>query len=225
MDAIRVSTLVARTPDRVFVVDDQADIRDLLETTLTSHGFDVETFDCAAAFLDSDAAGAKGCVLSDIQMPDMDGLALQQELNRRGARLGLVIMAGQGVVSLAVEAMKAGAVDFLQKPFKEAVLLDCVRRALELVSSASASASLTHAARTRIARLTRREKQVFELVVRGDTNKIIAYKLGISPRTVEIYRGHITAKLGAHSVAELVRLSIASAPSGSAGRETMATVQ
>ncbi len=197
--------------ERVFVVDDDADMRRELRTLLEAGGFRVDTFDSAAGFLAGGAAAATGCVLADVRMPDMNGLELQSELTRCGSRLAVVIMADHGLVAAAVRAMKAGAVDFLEKPFSEATLLDCVRRALQCVSSAKVSSSLVDVARQRIACLTTREKQVFDLVVAGSSNKIIAQELRISPRTVEIHRARATSKMGAKSVTDLVRMAIAGA--------------
>lgn len=195
--------------NRVFVIDDDCGVGRQLQIILESRGFRVDTFLSAVDFLASGGAARIGCVLTDVQMPGMNGLELQKELRGSNARLAVIVMAGSGLVTVAVEAMKAGAIDFLEKPFSEEVLVSSVRRALEIVSLTAASSSLVEDARRRIASLTRREKDVFDLVVGGSSNKIAARALHISPRTVEIHRARAIDKLGAKSLADLVRMSIA----------------
>lgn len=202
--------LVAQ-PYRVFIIDDDIDILELLRGVLEGAGFQVDTFDSAIKFLSSGKLALVGCVLTDFLMPDMNGLELQKELSRRGAHMATIIMTGHGMVNVAVRAMRAGAIDFLEKPFGEAALLASVDRALEFVWQTQASASLVGTARERIALLTKREREVFDLVVAGDSNKAVARELRISPRTVELHRAHMTRKMGTKSVGQLVRLSVASA--------------
>ncbi len=197
--------------NRVFVIDDDIDIQDGLRTALETAGFRVDTFGSAIRFLASGAASLAGCVLTDFQMPGMNGLELQKELIRIGAHMAVVVMAGRGIVKVAVRAMKAGAIDFLEKPFGEAALLESVGRALDFVSKAETSSSLIGTARERIALLTKREREVFDLVVSGDSNKAVALELRISPRTVELHRAHLVKKMGTGSLAQLVRLSVAGA--------------
>jgi two-component system response regulator FixJ len=204
--------------DRVFVIDDDVDIHDALRTALETAGFRVDTFSSATGFLSSGAAALAGCVLTDFQMPGMNGLELQKELIRRGARLAVVVMAGHGIVKVAVRAMRAGAIDFLEKPFSEAALIESVSRALDFVSKAQTSSSLIGTARARIALLTKREKEVFDLVVAGDSNRAVALELRISQRTVELHRAHVVRKMGTGSLAQLVRLSVAGANAQHAGR-------
>ncbi len=197
--------------NRVFVIDDDIDIHEALREALETAGFRVDTFSSAIRFLASGSAALAGCVLTDLQMPGMNGLELQQELTRRGAHMAVVVMAVRGIVKVAVCAMKAGAIDFLEKPFSQAALLDSVGRALEVVGKTETSSSLIGIARERIALLTKREREVFDLVVAGDTNKAVALELRISPRTVELHRAHLVKKIGTRSLAQLVRLSVAGA--------------
>lgn len=211
--------------DRVFVIDDDVDIHEALRTTLETAGFRVDTFSSATGFLASGAAVLAGCVLTDFQMPGMTGLELQTELTRRGACLAVVVMAGHGIVKVAVRAMRAGAIDFLEKPFSEAALIESVSRALDFVSKAQTSSSLIGTARARIALLTKREREVFDLVVAGDSNKAVALELRISERTVELHRAHVVRKMGTGSLAQLVRLSVAGANAQHAGRHLAAGPQ
>jgi two-component system response regulator FixJ len=195
--------------ETIFVVDDDPAVRDSLSILLRAAGHDVALFDSAKAFLESGAWSGGGCLLTDIRMPDMDGLALQEELAQRGATIPVVVMTGHGDVPLAVRAMRGGAIDFLEKPFSRDVLLGAVRRAL--ARSADLSEATTHieAAKERLAELSAREREVFDLLVAGLQNKEIGRKLGISPRTVQVHRGRVMEKLDANSVQDLVRLSLA----------------
>ncbi|HEV2562478.1 MAG TPA: response regulator FixJ [Rhizomicrobium sp.] len=193
----------------VFVVDDDADVRESLQTLLEASGFQVQTFDSAGSFLTNWALEGIACLIADIRMPDMDGLQLQEELVRRKAGLPVIIVTGHGDVPLAVRAMKAGAIDFLEKPFDDKLLLGSVGRALEAAKTAQNSAAEAQRAEARIAELTSREKQVLELLAAGRPNKVIAYELDISPRTVEIHRARVMEKMRAKSLAELVRVVVA----------------
>jgi two-component system response regulator FixJ len=192
----------------VFVIDDDPGMRDSLKTLLETSGYQVRAHESAVAFLAGDGPSGRGCVLTDIRMPDMDGLQLQQELRARGANLPVILMTGHGDVPLAVSAMKAGAIDFLEKPFDDTALVNSVNRALEEAQKADATEASTKAVHDRIAQLTAREKQVLDLLVAGRPNKIIAYELSISPRTVEIHRARVMDKMAARSLAELVRMSL-----------------
>ena len=196
----------------VFVVDDDHAIRESLSGLLEASGYRTSAYDSAGAFLASEQLGSHGCVIADIRMPDMDGLELQAEMNARGSRLAVIIMTGHGDVPLAVQAMKAGAVDFLEKPFERAMLLEAVKRALSNVSAASSSPQPSFEMRPQLDTLTQREREVLELVVAGKLNKSIAYELSISQRTVEVHRARVMKKLGVRNMAELMRLMLGSAP-------------
>jgi two-component system response regulator FixJ len=192
----------------VFVVDDDPGVRDSLTMLLESSGSAAKCYDSAAAFLASEAPNARGCLIVDVQMPDMNGLQLQNELVARRSPLTVIIMTGHGDIPIAVQAMKAGALDFLEKPFDDDVLLDSVRRALDRASAAASQADATKEAQTRLAQLTDRERQVLDLIVAGKANKVIAYELSISPRTVEIHRSRVMEKMGAGNLADLVRKAL-----------------
>ncbi len=193
----------------VFIVDDDAHVRDSLKFLLESLGFNAETFESAKAFLQSDAIYRNGCLVADIRMPDMDGLELQQELARRHISLPIIIVTGHGDVPLAVRAMKAGAIEFLEKPYDEHALIESVRRGMREASALADDRLAQSTAMKRFTMLTEREREVYELLVIGHPNKVIAYKLHISPRTVEIHRAHVMEKMQARNLADLIRMSIA----------------
>jgi two-component system response regulator FixJ len=202
--------------DPILIVDDDADVRDSLRALLESAGFDVRDFDSARAILAYDALAKGACLIADIRMPDMDGLLLQEELVNRRIGLPVIIVTGHGDVPLAVRAMKAGAVDFIEKPFDDDLLLQSIGRALAMGKESRNQASFAEAATVRVGQLTERERQVLERLVAGQPNKVIAYELDISPRTVEIHRAHVMEKLQARSLSDVVRLALAagvSAPS------------
>jgi two-component system response regulator FixJ len=191
--------------DRIYVVDDDADFRASLSELLDVAGFDVTAFDSAPAFLDGYSEGGARCLIADIRMPGMDGLELQKELNARRSKLPVIIMTGHGDVPLAVRAMRAGAIDFLEKPFDLPVLLDSIQRAGPRGEASPEAID----ARARIDALTDREREVLDLVVAGFQNKMIAHKLDISHRTVEVHRSRVLEKTGVRSLPELVHLCIA----------------
>jgi two-component system, LuxR family, response regulator FixJ len=199
-------------PETVFIVDDDPGIRDSLSLLLTASGYVTKAYDSASSFLASDAPNATGCLIVDVQMPEMDGIALQQELVSRRSPLQVIVMTGHGAIAIAVGAMKAGAVDFLEKPFEEAVLLDAVRRAHERAGTARDHAKEAREISAKLALLTERERQVLDLIVAGKANKVIAHELSISPRTVEIHRARVMEKMGASNLADLVRKALAVAP-------------
>jgi two-component system, LuxR family, response regulator FixJ len=192
----------------VFVVDDDAAVRDSLEALLLAEGFQVRTFDSAVSFLTADVSTFQGCLLLDVRMPKMSGLELQQELRERASALPVVIMTGHADVQMAVAAMKAGAVDFIEKPFDDHQLIGVVRRALAEAARQTDAAAIKADAALRLAELTAREREVLDLLVAGCSNKVVAQKLGISPRTVEIHRAHVMEKMRVASLSELVRLAL-----------------
>lgn len=195
--------------DVVHIVDDDAAVRDSVSFLLSAEGFSTRSYESAAELLA--AALAPGCIITDIRMPDMNGLELVAELNRRGCAYPIIVLTGHGDVSLAVAAMKAGVIDFLEKPFRDEALIGAVRGAL----ARAAGIDDRHRERSEIAQrraqLTAREHEVFEAIVAGDSNKAAAQKLGISPRTVEIYRANVMSKMQANSLSELVRMALLSA--------------
>lgn len=193
----------------VFVVDDDADVRESLCALLESAGLNARAHDSARSFLNAYAGGQLGCLIADIRMPDMDGLELQEELVRRKIALPVIVVTGHADVPLAVRAMKAGAIDLIEKPFDDEQLIASVRRALVQAVGAREQAATVDAAKARVATLSAREHQVLELLVAGQPNKIIAFELDISPRTVEIHRAHVMEKMEAKSLSDLVRAALA----------------
>ena len=198
--------MIAQT--RILIVDDDSAVRDSLRILLESAGHTVETYASAKDFL-RDPAPTHGCLVVDIRMPEMDGLALQEEIARRGIDLPVIIMTGHGDVPLAVRGMKAGAIDFIEKPFDSQMLLESIARALAVGESRRNKAAEIKAAQDLIALLTPRERHVLDQLVAGRSNKIAAFELGISPRTIEIHRAHIMDKMSARSLSDLVRIKIA----------------
>jgi two-component system response regulator FixJ len=203
----------------VLLVDDDAALRDSLKVLLEGAGFAVRQFPSARMLLDDPAVREGGCVIADIRMPDMDGLQLQEELTKRRIGLPVIMMTGFGDVPLAVRALKAGAVDFIEKPFDADLMLESVARALTLSTQSRSQDSLAQSARDRAASLTGREREVLEHLVAGRSNKVIAYELDISPRTVEIHRAHVMDKMEAKSLSDLVRMAIAAGISPAQARD------
>lgn len=195
--------------DRVaYVVDDEATVRRSLALLLRSAGFAVQDFDCGAAFLHAAAALPFGCVLLDLRMPGMDGLAVQREMAARGIKLPVVVVTAHGDVALAVQAMKAGACDFIEKPYGDETILQAAEAALARGDEERARARDAEDATARVAALTPRETEVLQGLVAGKANKVIAFDLGVSPRTVELHRANVMAKLGARSLSEAVRVAL-----------------
>ena len=192
----------------VFVVDDDVAVRESLRMSLKLKGYDVEVFDSAGAFLESGSLSRSGCLVTDIRMPDMDGLELQEELTKRNSPLPVIVITGHGDVPLAVRAMRAGAVDFLEKPFAREALLSSIARAVELGSRSAAASGNAAELQKRVASLTPREREVFDLVVAGKQSKVIAHELGASTPTIEVHRGRMMSKLQVQSLQDLVRLAI-----------------
>jgi two-component system response regulator FixJ len=199
----------------VFVVDDDTAVRDSLAMLLRLAGYQVEAFESAVRFLSHAQPKAGDCLIADIRMPEMDGLTLQQELLRRDSKLPVIIVTGHGDVPLAVQAMKAGAVDFLEKPFERGALLAAVNRGLHSAAGRAAPDELRQEIASRVALLTDREREVYELVVAGKQSTVIAFELGASPRTIEIHRARVMQKMQARTVQDLVRMALAAgAPTG-----------
>ena len=190
------------------VIDDDQAVRESIEFLLRSARLTVKTYETASAFLAVAPTIGSGCVITDVRMPGMSGIDLLRRLKEMGIGLPVIVITGHGDVPLAVEAMKFGAVDFLEKPFNDDVLLASVRSALDR-SEASAQLETERAEiRARIAALTNREHEVLDGLVAGHPNKIIAFDLKISPRTVEIYRANVMTKMKAASLSELVRMAL-----------------
>jgi FixJ family two-component response regulator len=192
----------------VFIVDDDAAVRDSLGLLLRSMGLPVETFESARAFLDAGRDSRQGCLVLDIRMPGMSGLELQQELVTRHSLLPIIFITGHGDVPMAVEAMQAGAVDFIQKPFRDQDLLDRINQALEKDALGRRMLAERAQIRRRLETLTPREREVLAMIVAGKANKVIAGDLNLSQRTVEIHRARVMEKMGAHSLAHLVRMAM-----------------
>jgi two-component system, LuxR family, response regulator FixJ len=194
-------------PFPIYVVDDDEAIRRSLSFMLKTSGYAVRLFDGGTAFLKEAADLPPGCVLLDVRMPDIDGLEVQRELRARGIMLPVVIMTGHGDIDMAVAAMKAGAGDFIEKPFEKAALLGCVESARRLSAADRGANARAEDARARLNILTDRERDVLDGLVEGLPNKTIAYDLGISPRTVEIHRANLMQKLEVKSLAEALRIA------------------
>jgi two-component system response regulator FixJ len=199
-----------------FVVEDDEAFRDSLKALLESAGLAVETYASGEEFLQAHDSDRYGCLLLDIRMPGIGGLELLEKLAAAKTNLPVIIMTSHGDVPKAVKAMKAGAVDFLEKPFRDEVVLGCISHALEKGRQSQAKADFAARSAAAIARLTARERQVFEQLVAGRSNKRVAQELGVSPRTVEIHRAWIMEKTQAKNLAHLVRMAL---PAGIEPRE------
>jgi FixJ family two-component response regulator len=192
----------------VFVVDDDRAMRESLSWLLDSVGLRVRSFANAADFLAEHDPAQPGCLVLDVRMPGMSGLDLQSELASRGVELPTIVITGHAEVSMAVRAVKAGAIDFIEKPFSDQLLLDRVRQALKIDLEAREVRRRREDARRRLATLTAREREVLDLVAAGKANKEIASALGVSPKTVEVHRAHVMSKMCVDSLAELIRLTL-----------------
>jgi two-component system response regulator FixJ len=196
----------------VFIVDDDPSVRDATRIFLELNGLRARTFSSGEELLAQLDPGWSGCILLDLKMPGMNGLEVQQALNARAVALPIVIVTAHGEVRIVRDALKAGALDFLEKPVEHEVLLDVVRHALDFDLSARASAAARDALRERLERLTLRERQVMQLLAQGQQHRDIAQTLGISPRTVEVYKSRMMEKLGARGLADVIRMATNSAP-------------
>ena len=190
----------------VHVIDDDEALRDSIRMVLAHEGFDVRTYPSADAFLAILGVPAPGCVVTDVRMPGMSGIELMAEMVRLGVALPVIVVTGHADVPLAVRAMKQGAVDLIEKPFEGVQLIDAVRRALEVGRGSRQTAFDALEAQARLATLTARETEVLDRLVKGQPNKVIAYEMGISPRTVEVHRANVMKKTQAGSLSELVRM-------------------
>jgi two-component system response regulator FixJ len=193
----------------IFIVDDHEAVRDSLGALLQANGHSVQMYGCGRDFLDALSPSNHGCLLLDLRLPDISGIEIQQRLAAMGAKLCTVMISGHGDVPLAVKAMKAGAVDFIEKPCTDEVILNCVQRALELSEKALEEGATSEDLAARLALLTPREREVLDALVSGEPNKVIAHDLGISPRTVEIHRARVMSKMEAKSLSHLVRMALA----------------
>lgn len=190
----------------VYVVEDDEAVRDSLELLLKSDSKSVATFDSATAFLKDYSEAMAGCIVLDIRMPGMDGLELQKKLNERHSILPIIFVTGHGDVPMAVDAMKEGAVDFIQKPYREEALLEKIEMALAEDREQRKTLGEQQEILKRIKTLTPRESEIMERMIAGQANKVIAIELEISQRTVEIHRSRVMHKMGTHSLAHLVRM-------------------
>ena len=193
----------------IHIVDDEEAIRRSARFMLSTSGFAVETWESGVAFLKAVRHVDEGCILLDVRMPEMDGLEVQQALNDRGVTMPVIILTGHGDISIAVRAMKAGAVDFLEKPFEKVVLIAAIEAAFDRIAAADGAAVRAAEANVVLGVLTPREREVLDGLAQGLPNKTIAYDLGISPRTVEVHRANLMAKLDVRSLSDALRLAFA----------------
>ena len=196
------------TKGHVYVIDDDAAMRDSLNFLLDSAGFGVTLFDDAQAFLDALPGLTFGCVLSDVRMPGIDGIELLKRMKAQQSPFPILIMTGHGDVPLAVEAMKLGAVDFLEKPFEDDRLTVMIESAIRQAEPTARSEAVAQDIAARVASLSPRERQVMEGLIAGLSNKLIAREYDISPRTIEVYRANVMTKMQANSLSELVRMAM-----------------
>lgn len=202
------------TQAQIFLVDDDPAVRDSLSLLMESEGYQVSSFADPESFLAACGPDDRGCAVIDLKMPGMDGLALQEEMTRRGLAIPVIFLSGFGDIPTSVKAIKAGAIDFLTKPVSGAELRRSIASALESPPKRVAQSSRYPAVESRLATLTEREQSVMHLAVAGLTNKEIARQLGISHRTVEIHKAHVMRKTGAGTIIDLVRMAGQIAPGG-----------
>jgi two-component system, LuxR family, response regulator FixJ len=192
----------------VHIIDDDDDARESLAFLLEAADVEVHAYESAVAFLKALPLVTSGCVITDVRMPDIDGMELMRRLHESGSALPVIVMTGHGDVPLAVEAMKLGAIDFLEKPFDDETLLTAVRMALSRKRGDSEQEMRKAEVKERLASLSPREQQVLDGLIAGHPNKTIAFDLGISARTVEVYRANLMTKMQARSLSELVRMAL-----------------
>ena len=191
----------------VFIVDDDSSVRTALKRLIKSVGHTVTTFSSAREFLDHDHPDVPSCLVLDIRMPGLSGLELQEEMAAQGLTMSIIFITGHGNIPISVRAMKAGAVDFLEKPFDDQVLLDAIHHAIAKDTQAKQEQTEIDEVKQRVASLTPREHDVFSLVITGMLNKQIAFELGTSEKTVKVHRARVMQKMSAKSLADLVRLA------------------
>lgn len=196
------------TDHPIYIVDDDPAVRDSLAVLLEVEGYTTIGFESAELFLDAWSPSLRGGLLLDVRMPRMDGLELLDRLRQQGSELPVVVMTGHGDVPVAVRAMKAGALDFIEKPLTESLLLEAVRNMMAQEQERQGRAEERAQAAEHVASLTPRERDVLVQLVLGQPNKVIAYELGISARTVEVHRSRVMDKMGAKSLSHLVRLAL-----------------
>jgi two-component system, LuxR family, response regulator FixJ len=189
----------------VHLIDDDEDVRRALAFLLGTAGLAVKVYESAVLFLEKYDGSRGGCIVSDVRMPGMDGIQLMRQLNESKVKLPVIVMTGHADVAMAVEAMKVGAVDFIEKPFSDEILLAAIQTALARDSRATDNLDQI---RARLASLTPREKEVLDGLLAGHPNKTIAFDLGLSPRTVEVHRANVMTKMAANSLSELVRMAL-----------------
>lgn len=206
------------TVPTVFIVDDDQYVRDALALLMDQVGLKAERYASAQAFLKSYEPDTPGCLIVDVRMPGMSGLDLQKHMTERGIQLPIIIVTGHADVPMAVRAMKLGAVDFIEKPFNDQELLERVQRCIELATKVRRERDQATSLQTRLEQLSKREREVMDMIVAGKYSKVIAAELGISPKTVDVHRSHILEKMGVKSVAELVRIIITLAPQTISGQ-------
>lgn len=192
----------------VIIVDDDDAVRESLTLLLEAEGLPTRAYSSGRDLLATDELPQRGCLVIDVRMPDIDGLELQVQLLEKGVTLPVIIMTGHGDVPIAVQAMKKGAVDFIEKPFVDEVMLGSIRQALARSQRNQSGSEINAEIRQKIDQLTAREREVLDRLVVGRPNKVIAYELGISPRTVEIHRARVMEKMQAHSLSHLVRMAL-----------------
>lgn len=197
------------TEATVYLVEDDDAVRDSLQMVLESVGHKVVAYSRGDAFLEDFSTEMAGCMVLDIRMPGMNGMELQRQLNSRNSILPIIFVTGHGDVPMAVEAMQKGAVDFVQKPYREEELLGKIQQAIAADAESRAELAEKHKIVERLQELTPREKQVMDLMIEGKANKVIAFDLDISQRTVEIHRARVMEKMGVRSLAHLVRMVMA----------------
>lgn len=193
----------------IHIVDDEDSIRRSVSFMLKTSGYRVETWSSGQAFLKEVKHVEEGCILLDVRMPEVDGLEVQRALAERGVTMPIVIMTGHGDISIAIRAMKAGAVDFLEKPFEKAVLIGAIEEALQRLANAADHSLRAVEAEKILGALTAREREVLDGLAKGLPNKTIAYDLGISPRTVEVHRANVMTKLDVRSLSDALRIAFA----------------